>query len=177
MRKNSLKLRIIRTQFYRLNSTAMPRTKPINIASTKARPTRHKAERPQLLCRRKNIVGNIAQSTVTTYTRHVNNISILPGLQYSLIHQLDCTFIFSKYNSVVMGSQRILTELRNNKITDMSKTGTIILTDTLKPQLYITLTDINLREVIIIKRKRQVFIVISNSTKPSIAQIQTILSD
>ena len=80
MRKNSLKFRVIRTQFYRFNSMAMPRTKPINIAATKARPTRHKAKRPQLLCRRKNIVSNIAQSTVTTYTRHVNNISILPGL-------------------------------------------------------------------------------------------------
>ena len=76
-----------------------------------------------------------------------------------------------------MGSQRILTELRNNEITDMPKTGTIILTDTLKPQLYITLTDIDLREVIIIKRKRQVFIIISNCTEPSIARIKTILSD
>ena len=76
-----------------------------------------------------------------------------------------------------MGSQRILTKLRNNEITDMSKTGTIILTDTLKPQLYITLANINLREVIVIKRNGQVFIVISNSTEPSIARIQTILSN
>ena len=51
-----------------------------------------------------------------------------------------------------MGSQRILTELRNNEITDMSKTSAIILTDTLKPQLYITLTDIDLQQIIIIKR-------------------------
>ena len=50
-----------------------------------------------------------------------------------------------------MGSQRILTELRNNEITDMSKTSAIILTDTLKPQLYITLTDIDLQQVIVIK--------------------------
>ena len=102
MRKNSLKLRIIRTQFYRINSTAMPRTKPINIATTKARPTRHKAQRPQFLRRRKNIVGDIAQSTITTYTRHVNNISIFPSTQNSLIQKLRSTLIFSKYNSVIM---------------------------------------------------------------------------
>lgn len=152
MRKNSLKFRVIRTQFYRFNSMAMPRTKPINIAVTKARPTRHKAKRPQLLCRRKNIVSNIAQSTVTTYTRHINNISIFPSTQNSLIQKLRSTLIFSKYNSVVMGSQRILTELRNNEIPNMSKTSAIILTDTLKPQLYITLTNIDLRQIIIVKR-------------------------
>ena len=76
-----------------------------------------------------------------------------------------------------MGSQRILTELRNNEITDMSKAGAIILTDTLKPQLNITLTNINLRKVIVIKRNGQVLIIISNCTEPSIARIQTILSN
>ena len=80
MRKNSLKFRVIRTQFYRFNSMAMPRTKPINIAATKTRPTRHETQSPQLLCRRENIIGNITQSAITTYTRHVNNISILPSL-------------------------------------------------------------------------------------------------
>ena len=40
----------------------------INRAKAKARPTRHKAERPQFLRRRKNIVGNITQSTITAHT-------------------------------------------------------------------------------------------------------------
>ena len=52
MRKNSLKLRIIRTQFYWLNTMTMPRDKPINITTTKTRTTRHKTESPQLLSRR-----------------------------------------------------------------------------------------------------------------------------
>ena len=102
MRKNSLKFRVIRTQFYRFNSMAMPRTKPINVAATKARPTRHKAERPQFLRRRQNIVGNIAQSTITTYTRHINNISILPSTENSLIQKLCSTLILSEYNSMIM---------------------------------------------------------------------------
>ena len=36
----------------------------------------------------------------------------------------------------------------------MTKTSTIVLTNTLKPQLNITLTHIDLRQIIIIKRNR-----------------------
>ena len=59
----------------------------------------------------------------------------------------------------------------------MTKTSAIVLTNTLKPQLNITFTHIDLRKIVIIKRNRQVLIIISNSTKPSIARIQTILSN
>ena len=53
---------------------------------------------------------------------------------------------------MIMRTQRILTELRNNKIPNMTKASAIVLTNTLKPQLYIALTHINLRQIIIVKR-------------------------
>ena len=78
---------------------------------------------------------------------------------------------------MIMRTQRIFAKLRDNEIPNMTKASAIVLTNTLKPQLYITLTHIDLRQIIIVKRNRQVLIIVSNSTKPSIARIQTILSD
>ena len=77
---------------------------------------------------------------------------------------------------MIMRAQRIFSKLGDNKIPNMTKTSTIVLTNTFEPQLNITLADINLRKIIVIKRNRQVLIIISNSTKPSIARVQTILS-
>ena len=77
---------------------------------------------------------------------------------------------------MIMRTQRIFAKLRNNKVPNMTKTSTIILTNTFKPQLNITLTYINLRQIVIIKGNWQMLIIISNGTKPSIARIQTILS-
>ena len=53
---------------------------------------------------------------------------------------------------MIMRTQRIFAKLRDNEIPNMTKASAIVLTNTLKPQLNITLTHIDLRQIIIVKR-------------------------
>ena len=53
---------------------------------------------------------------------------------------------------MIMRTQRIFAKLRDNEVPNMTKASAIVLTNTLKPQLYIALTHIDLRQIIIVKR-------------------------